>query len=605
VLRPLLLFPLIAAAILGPIEVARAADRQKQVLVVYSTRRNAEVVVVGDRELPRLLTAGVGQEVDYYSEHLDVSRFPDPDYQDTFSSFLATKYQGHRFDVIVAMQDVAIEFLEHARNTVFPGTPIVYFSASPSTPRLANSTGVIAEVDLRATVTLAAALQPDLRQVFVVSGAQRGDQAYETMARAQLPSFEPRLTITYLNGLPSGQLEARLRALPSHSIVLFLIVTLDAKGDTFLPLDYVDRVTATANVPTYCWIDSAMNHGIVGGSLRSQEAQMKAIAEQALRVLKGEPADTIPLLKPDLSVPQLDWRQLKRWGINDARIPTGTLVRYRDPSVWDRYRGYIVGAAVLVLAQATLIAGLLLQADRRRQAEKRLRSSQEQLRTSFDRIRDLGRRLLAAQEEEHSRLARELHDDVSQQLSVLSIDLEMMSHGGPDRQTDRERLAHHALDCAEGVARSLRNLSHRLHPASLRLTGVVPALGGLQRDLSTAETAITFTHEDAAVALPQDVALCLFRVAQEALRNAIKHSGATAVSVHLKGTPERLVLTIADDGRGFDVEAASGGLGLISMEERVEQVGGTLRIRSQPGVGTHLEVSTPLQTATAVAASAV
>jgi signal transduction histidine kinase len=133
----------------------------------------------------------------------------------------------------------------------------------------------------------------------------------------------------------------------------------------------------------------------------------------------------------------------------------------------------------------------------------------------------------------------------------------------------------------------------------------VPALGGLQRDLSTAETAITFTHEDAAVALPQDVALCLFRVAQEALRNAIKHSGATAVSVHLKGTPERLVLTIADDGRGFDVEAASGGLGLISMEERVEQVGGTLRIRSEPGVGTHLEVSTPLQTATAVAASAV
>ena len=280
-------------------------------------------------------------------------------------------------------------------------------------------------------------------------------------------------------------------------------------------------------------------------------------------------------------------------------------MRYRDPSAWDRYRGYIVGAAALVLAQAALIAGLLLQADRRRQAEKRLRSSQEQLRTSYDRIRDLGRRLLAAQEEEHSRLARELHDDVSQQLSVLSIDLEMLSHGGPDRQTDRERLAHHALDRAEGVARSLRNLSHRLHPASLRLTGVVPALGGLQRDLSTAETAITFTHEDAPVALPQDVALCLFRVAQEALHNAIKHSGATAVSVHLKGTQDRLVLTISDDGRGFDVEAARGGLGLISMEERVEQIGGTLRIRSQRGGGTHLEVSTPLQTATAVAARAV
>jgi hypothetical protein len=101
----------------------------------------------------------------------------DRDYQHTFSSLLATKYKGHRFDVIVAMQDAAIEFLEQARNTLSPGTPIVYFSTSPSTPRRANSTGVIAEVDLRATVTLAAELQPDLRQVFVVSGAQRGDKA--------------------------------------------------------------------------------------------------------------------------------------------------------------------------------------------------------------------------------------------------------------------------------------------------------------------------------------------------------------------------------------------------------------------------------------------
>jgi signal transduction histidine kinase len=601
----LFLLPLIAAAILGPVQAARAADRQKQVLVVYSTRRNAQVVVVGDRELPGLLSTGVGQEVDYYSEHLDVSRFPDRDYQDTFSSFLATKYKGHRFDVIVAMQDVAIEFLEQARNSVFPGTPIVYFSTSPSTPRRANSTGVIAEVDLRATVSLAVKLQPDLRQVFVVSGAQRGDQAYEAMARAQLPSFEPRLTITYLSGLPSGQLEARLRTLPSHSIVLFLIVTLDAKGDTFLPLEYVDRVTAAANVPTYCWIDSAMNHGIVGGSLRSQEAQMQAVAGQVLRVLKGEPADTIPVSTPDLNVPQLDWRQLKRWGLDGALIPAGTLVRYRNPSAWDRYKGYIVGAAALVLAQAALIAGLLLQADRRRRAEKRLRSSQEQLRGSYDRIRDLGRRLLAAQEEEHSRLARELHDDVSQQLSVLSIDLELLSRGGPHRQADRERLAHHARDRAEGVARSLRNLSHRLHPASLRLTGVVSALGGLQRDLSTPKTAITFTHEDAPVAIPQDVSLCLFRVAQEALHNAIKHSGATAVSVHLKGTQDRLVLTISDDGRGFDVEEARGGLGLISMEERVEQIGGTLRIRSQRGGGTQLEVSTPVGTHAPVAARAV
>ena len=180
---------------------------------------------------------------------------------------------------------------------------------------------MIAELNLRGTVDLATKLQPDLRQVFFVSGAGEPDKAYERRARAQFSSFDPRLAVTYLSGLTTKELEARLSKLPAHSIVYFLLVNQDGAGNNFHPLEYVDRVAAVANRPTYCWVDSAMGHGIVGGSLLDQKAEMEAVGALALRVLHGEHADDIPISTPELHVGQVDWRQLQRWHIDEARVP--------------------------------------------------------------------------------------------------------------------------------------------------------------------------------------------------------------------------------------------------------------------------------------------
>jgi signal transduction histidine kinase len=335
-----------------------------------------------------------------------------------------------------------------------------------------------------------------------------------------------------------------------------------------------------------------MDHGIVGGSLKSQIAETEAVARLAVRVLRGERADSIPVTSADLNIRQVDWRQLRRWGISEARVPAGTLVLFREPSVWDRYEGYILVAVVLVLAQSALIAGLLVQRTRRRQAEEQVRGGQAALRTSYERIRDLGGRLLDAQETERSRIARELHDDISQQVALLSIDLEMLRSSA---RSDAEHLAGEAFNRTQGIARSVHDLSHRLHPAKLRLIGLVAALKGLQHELSTPDLTITFKHGEVPPALPPEITLCLFRVVQEALQNALKYSKARRVTVHLAGGPQRLVLTVADDGVGFDVDAAWGtGLGLISMRERLENIDGTITIRSTPGAGTILDVVVPL-----------
>jgi len=589
------LAPIVWAVVqLGLADSASAADRQKQVLVLYSARRDAQISIIGDRELQRLLDVGLQRRLDYYAEHIDLGRLSHPEYQDAFRDFLLMKYRGQRFDLVIAMSDDVLPFIEKNRSTLFPTAPVVFFAKTSAVHRLENSTGVIAELNLRDTLALAGTLQPDLRNVFVISGADVGDKVYESRARSQFQSFEPRLIVSYLSGLATKDLVGRLSALPEHSIVYYLIVNRDGAGEYFHPLEYVDRVTAAANAPTYCWVDSAMTHGIVGGSLKSLEAQVEAIATLGLRVLHGEHADSVPVSTLNLNVTQVDWRQLQRWRISEARVPPGTLIRFREPSSWEHYKGYILGALALLMAQTALIAGLLLQRATRRRAEARLRASQAELLDSYERIRDLGGRLLNAQEDERSRIARELHDDVGQQLALLAIDLELISGAGPDLQAETEHLALEARNLAQGIVRSVHDLSHRLHPPKLRLIGLVAALDGLQRELSRPDLVIMFEHDNVPATLPHDVALCLFRVAQEALQNVVKHSAGREVSMQLIGAGNELTLTIADDGVGFEIDAVKGaGIGLISMSERVEAIGGRLTVRTRRGAGTRVEIVVP------------
>jgi signal transduction histidine kinase len=578
---------------------------QKQVLVLYSTRRNAQIAVVGDHELPAILERGLSTGVDYYSEFIDSARFSEIDYQRAFCDFLRLKYEGKRFDLVVAMGDIPYEFVDRYRSALFRDTAVVFFTGRSSSRRIPNSTGVSTGVNLQGTIELATALQPDLRHVFVVSGTDPANTAYEAIARAQFGSFAPRLDFTYLSGLPTNQLEERLAALPSHSMVYYLVVDRDGANQNFDPLEYVDRVTMVANAPVYCWVDSAMDHGIVGGSLKDQLAQTRAVGALAVRVLSGELADSIPVSAPDLNVKQVDWRQLRRWRISEARVPAGTIVKFREPSAWDRYKVYILSAAGIVAAQAMLIAALLVQRERRRRAETQLRTSDEKLRNSYNRIRDLGVRLLDAQEAERSRIARELHDDIGQKMAVLTIDLQLLSQNGAERPADADRLAVGALNRAHAVAKSVRALSHRLHPENLRLIGLVPALNRLQREISSDTVTVTFTHDHVPPVLPHELTLSLFRIAQEAVRNAIAHGAAREVSIRLIGTEDGLLLTVADNGTGFDPEARHPGIGLVSMNERAEQIGGTLQIRSNRGAGTHVEVSVPFQSEDMEASSVI
>ncbi len=203
--------------------------------------------------------------------------------------------------------------------------------------------------------------------------------------------------------------------------------------------------------------------------------------------------------------------------------------------------------------------------------------------------------MLNAQEAERSRIARELHDDISQQLALLTMDLDEVGGADPG---DAKRLATEARARTQEIASNVRDLSHSLHPAKLRLLGLVAAVETLRLELSHSGNVIAFRHDNVPSTLAADVTLCLFRVVQEALHNAIKYSQAKELSVCLAANETELSLSVVDDGVGFDAEVMSAkGLGLVSMKERLEMIGGLLEVRSSPGCGTRVEATVPLDVA--------
>ena len=257
---------------------------------------------------------------------------------------------------------------------------------------------------------------------------------------------------------------------------------------------------------------------------------------------------------------------------------------------------YIAGALTIFLVQGALIAGLLLQRSRRRRAEGALRENEHALQVSQEDTRKLAGRLIAAQEVERARIARELHDDISQKVALLSIDINQMALCQAPALRGRAKIM---ADRAAEIGTDLHNLSYELHPTKLKILGLVTATQLLCRDLSARhQLSIDFVHDRMPSSVPPDPALCLFRIAQEALQNVVKHSGAPNAAVRLIGSAESLQLEISDTGGGFDTSKLGDGMGLLSMRERVYFLDGHMTIVSKPGRGTRIAVRVPFAPAT-------
>ena len=271
--------------------------------------------------------------------------------------------------------------------------------------------------------------------------------------------------------------------------------------------------------------------------------------------------------------------------------------------VWTLWHAtyWLSGAVKLVTAIASVTTAILLvrlvpqalalpspETLRREVAERKL---------AEEALSEANRRLIEAHEEERARIARELHDDINQRVALLALHLDRMRQDLPASAADLKQGIGEANKQILELGNDIQALSHRLHSSKLEYLGLLAAVAGFCRELSDRHgVGIDFQSEGIPKELPKEISLCLFRVLQEALQNATKHSGSRHFEVSLIGALNELHLTVRDLGIGFDLkDSVKGrGIGLISMKERLELVGGQLSIESQPQHGTTIQARVAL-----------
>jgi signal transduction histidine kinase len=356
-------------------------------------------------------------------------------------------------------------------------------------------------------------------------------------------------------------------------VIFFTSLYRDTTGKSFFPAAVASMLATSSSVPVYVVADSLIGGGATGGLVAHLEALGKRLGELAQQVLDGTAPGSLPIEVRNKGVPMFDWRALKRWGISEDRLPPGSIMRFRELTIWENYRWHIIAVAVLCLAQSVLISGLLIQRRRRRLAEREAEG--------------LAGRLITAHEDERRRLSRELHDDLTQRLARLAIDAGKIEHSAPASnhgepgRSMREELVR--------LSEDVHALSYRLHPSLLDDLGLVEALNAECDGFSRRESIpVEFKPRDVPRDVPPQTALCLFRVAQESLRNVARHAGASAVEVSLRKVDGGVEMVVHDNGTGFDPSHDRGrhSLGLASMKERVHLAGGELDIDTAPGQGT-------------------
>ena len=615
-----------ALALLLAAAVPQIVQARKSILLVFDEDNDLPGLAVINRSLREALKSEVKDEVEFYSESLNVSQFKGADYDNVLSEHFRRKYAGNRPDLIVAVMEPSLDFLLRHGEALFAGIPIVFCGVDPSDidrkALRSNVTGVLVKRTFAPTLEIALRLQPYTRNVFVVGGTSRFDRQLQAIARRDFEPMQSRMRITYLTELPFDGLLNTLSNLPERSVIVYLTVFADGAGRAFVPHEALSAITRVASAPVYVSVDQYVGLGAVGGHVYSVDTHGRHTAEIGVRILRGEAPSTIPVVELAAYSDRFDWRQLQRWKLDETHLPAGSQIAFRTPSVWDLYKWYILGGALVVLLQSALIVGLLVSHARFRRAESaRKESDQRRQRAEEEAQRQRDELAHALRVTTLGELTASFAHELGQPLTAIIANAQaarrLLAAGQVGGEEARGAIADIAAAASGAVEtiRRLRALFRKEHAERVPVdmnTVIDDVLGLLRADIEAKHIDVHFTHADHMPTVMVDpvqvrqVVMNLLVNAEEAIGLA----GAGPREIRIRAgcsDAEHLLIAVSDSGIGlqeseleriFEHFVSSKphglGMGLAISRSIVEAHGGRLWATRNIDRGITLNVELPV-----------
>ena len=381
----------------------------------------------------RSVMSGTDEEpISFYVEHLELSQFDDPGYENSLEAHFREKYRNKPIGIIATIGPSALQYALRLRETLWPSVPIV-FAAVPEGAAIksslpANVTGTTIQMSLANMVKAARAIRPDLER-FAIVGDPLEHQLYYRHFGGELPALSRQFEVINLMGLPIAEVRRRVSALPDRTVIFYLGINVDPDA-AYVPAEVLPLLTEVANQPIVVDLETFLGNGAIGGFIVRPTQIGRDAARLVLRILDGEDASDVPVTTGDSLRPIFDWRQLQRWNISEGQLPPGSEIRFRRASMWDLYRSQILAAGTALVVQTALIVWLVYEHQRRRKAEIATRNTLSDL-ARVNRIATAG--ALSAS------IAHEVNQPLTGIVARGSAALRWLS--GPRPDVDRARAA--------------------------------------------------------------------------------------------------------------------------------------------------------------------
>jgi signal transduction histidine kinase/CheY-like chemotaxis protein/ABC-type uncharacterized transport system substrate-binding protein len=614
---------LLTVPILLLTSISNAAEEPRRVLLLDSFEREFPPFDAFKSVLHSELLKQFSEPLTFSEVSVEPARLAQGPDEHSILGYLVSTFKGQKLDLIVAIGGPATKFAQKYRDQLFPSTPLLL--AAVDERHLDNSithniTTVAVRIDPPLMIETILQLLPKTKNIVVVVGTSPLEKFWREELGREFQRFANQLTFTWFDNLSFDELSNRSAALPANSAIFYVLFSVDAKGVAYSEYSVLPELHARANAPIFGIQSPQLGKGIVGGPLSPIEDLSRKTASVAARILKGEAPESIKVAT-QLPMPFLfDWRELRRWNIEENRLPPGSIIRFRSPTPWEQYKWYVIVGGAVFLLEFILVVGLAVNLLKRKRTEQSLREAER-------RAHDFNGRLIQAQEAERSRLAElerralqlsrltsqlilaeqnarkqlagMLHDGLQQLLfgAGITLDKAIQANTG-DGQPLLKRAR---VDLTEAMA-AARTLSVNLFPPVLHVGGLSAALSWLaRRTQEQYNVVVNVTADPRANPETSDVRILLFEAVRELLFNAVKHARVDRVDVEVAVGPDGTIhIQVSDEGIGFDPTATlhpedqhQVGLGLFSIQERLALFGGHLDVQSAPGKGARFILTAP------------